>query len=208
MTGDGTEAEPWHGDVNEAVVADWTEETTTFDRVRAVADATSNPETASEIADRAHVSEPTARKHLTTLADSGHLKAIESNAGTTFMRSPQRLALRRISTIHREHTKGEIRDGIRDLKQELSELRGTYDVSDVDELAIELGADDDGWRDVARWRQIEQNLDVAQAALSLYDFDPDNSRATTAGDGESSRASGDSTTDQGALGDSSGTSSA
>lgn len=208
MNGDGTEAEPWHGDVNDAVVDDWTDETTTFDRVREIADVTSTPATASEIADRARVSEPTARKHLGTLADTGRITTIETSAGTTYMRSPQLLALQRISAIHREHTKGEIRDAIRDLKQELAELRTSYDVSDVDELAIELGADDDGWRDVARWRQVEQNLEVAQAALSLYDFDPDNSRAAATGGEESSRVGGDSSTNRGALGDTSESSSA
>lgn len=41
-------------------------------------------------------------------------------------------------------------------------------------------AGDDGWGDVARWRQIKQNLEIAQAALALYGFAPDDSHAAAA----------------------------
>lgn len=179
-----TDPEPtddrWQGDVNEAVVEDWKADTTTFERVRQIIDVTTDPQTAAEIADRARVSEPTARKHLSALAETGRVKAMSTDDGTRYMRAPQMLAMRRIADIHREHTKDEIREAIRDLKEERRELQERHDADDVDELTIELEPGDDGWADLTRWQQIDQNLEIAQAALALYDFDPDDSRSAAA----------------------------
>lgn len=52
--------EPWEGDVNEAVIEDWKEQTTALDRIKTVIDTMSEPECAREIAERAAVAEPTA----------------------------------------------------------------------------------------------------------------------------------------------------
>ncbi|WP_081927023.1 winged helix-turn-helix domain-containing protein [Halobellus rufus] len=187
-----TDPEPiddrWQGDVNEAVVEDWKADTTTFERVRQIIDVTTDPQTAAEIADRARVSEPTARKHLSALAETGRVKAIATDDGTRYMRAPQMLAMRRIADIHREHTKDEIREAIRELREERRELQERHDADDVDELTLDLEPGDDGWEDLTRWQQIDQNLKIAQAALALYDFDPDDSRSAAARAAEGSTA--------------------
>lgn len=201
MTTSDTPEELWEGDVNEAAIEGWKEETTTFDRVRHVIDVTTEPQAASAIAERAHVSEPTARKYLSALTETGRVKTVTTDTGTRYMRAPQMLAMRRIAAIHREHTKSEIREAIQDLKDELNGFRERYDVADVDELALELDPGDDGWQDVTRWQQIEQNLEIARAALSLYDFDPDDSHAAAARVGNSSTVVQDAAHEQGALGD-------
>lgn len=172
--------ELWEGDVNEAVVEEWTDDTTTFDRVQQVIDVTTEPQSANEIAERARVSEPTARKYLDAMSDAGRAKAIRTDAATQYMRSPTVIAMRRIAAIHREHAKAEVRSAVEDLRDELKQLRDDHGVADVDDLALELAAGDDGWQDVARWRQLEENLEIAQAALALYDFDPDDSRSAAA----------------------------
>ena len=201
MTESHTTDERWEGDVNEAAIREWKADTTTFDRVRDVIDVTTEPQAVSTIADRAHVSEPTARKYLSALAETGRVKEVTTNAGTRYMRAPQMLAMRRISAIHREHTKREIRDAIHDLKEELSDFRAEYGVTNVDELATKLDRGDDGWQDVTRWHQVEQNLEIAQAALFLYDFDPDDSQSAAARHTDSSTVGEDSAQTQGALGD-------
>lgn len=180
VTGAGSPTTPWQGDVNETVIDDWKADTTTFERIRQVIDVTTNPQTASEIAERAHVSEPTARKHLSALAETGRVKRIAAGDATRYMRAPQMLAMRRIADIHREHTKDEIRQGIRELKDERQAIQEQYDATTVDELTLELESGADGWADLTRWQQIEQNLEIAQAALTLYDFDPDDSRSAAA----------------------------
>lgn len=153
----------------------------------------------STIAEGAHVSEPTARKYLSALAETGRVKAVTTDSGTQYMRAPQMLAMRRISAIHREHTRSDIRNAIQDLKEELRDFREQHDVIDVDELALELEPGDDGWQDVTRWQQIKQNLEVAQAALSLSDFDPDDSRSAAARVAASSAVVQDSSREHGTL---------
>lgn len=172
---DESNEEHWDGDVNAAAREQWTEESTAFERIRSTVDVTTEPQTASEIAERAAVSEPTARKYLTTLADGGHVKQVESENGYKYMRSPQTIATRRVAAIHRQHTKAELQSSIQELQTELSDLEETYEVTDVDALVTDVD-DDTRWPDVARWRQIEENLKIARAALHLFDFDPDDSR--------------------------------
>ena len=192
MTTPDASHELWEGDVNEAAIEEWKADTTTFDRIRHVSDVTTEPQAASTIAERAQVSEPTARKYLSILAETGRVKIINTESGTRYMRAPQMLAMKRIAAIHREHTKSEIRDTIQDLKTELHHFREQYDVADVDELTLELEPGDDGWQDITRWQQIEQNLEIAQAALSLYDFDPDDSHAAAARVADTSHVTGSS----------------
>ena len=167
--------EPWEGDVNEAVIEEWKEDTTAFDRVTTIIDATAEPAFAKEIADRAAVAEPTARRHLNSLTDVGRVTAVSADGGTKYKRSPSTLAMRRISGLHATYSKAELQDAIADLREKLAALRDKHGVSDADDLATEMDLGDDGWTDVARWRELEENLDIAKAALNLYDFDPDGS---------------------------------
>ena len=171
---------PWKGDVNEAVIDEWKAETTAFDRITTVIDATAAPAFAREIAERAAVAEPTARGHLNSLADVGRVTAVSADGGTKYKRSPSTLAMRRISGLHATYSKAELQDAIADLREKLTALRDEHGVSDADDLATELELGDDGWTDVSRWRDLEANLDIAKAALNLYDFDPDGSGTTIA----------------------------
>ena len=164
---------PWAGDVNEVAIEEWKAETTAFDRIVAVADTTTEPKFAREIAEQAAVAEPTARRHLKSLADVGRVTAIPADGGTKYKRSPSTLAMRRIAGLHAHYSKEELQDAIADLREKLSALREEHGVSDADDLATELEIGADGWTDVSRMRDLEENLDIAKAALNLYDFDPD-----------------------------------
>jgi len=189
---DNTElTEPWTGDVNKAVIEEWKEETTAFDRVTTVINATAEPAFAREIANRAAVAEPTARHHLKSLAEVGRVTAVSADGGTKYKRSPSTLAMRRISGLHATYSKAELQDAIADLRQKLASLRDKHGVSDADDLATELQLGDDGWTDVSRWRELEENLDIAKAALNLYDFDPDGSGKAVAESGESASETAD-----------------
>lgn len=168
--------QPWTGDINEAVIEEWTAETTPFERVREVLLATTTPAYAKAIADRAHVSEPTARTHLRTFVDAGIAETIETGRGTQYKRSRQTVAMERISELHTELSREELSAGIKDLRDEIRAYQEEYDATDLDDLVLQLGTDeDDAWADVASWRATEENLDIAKAALALYDFDPDGS---------------------------------
>lgn len=178
---------PWEGDVNEAVLSEWQSETSPFDRVKEVLLATTTAQYASEIAERARVSEPSARTHLETLADAGLADRDDAGRGTRYKRSRETIAMARIRELHSELTKPELVDGIRDLKGEIEAYREEYGVTEPDDLALELDADDgEGWNAISRWRALEENLKIAQAALSLYDFDPDGERDVAETDGTGS----------------------
>ena len=196
MPDDTDLTEPWEGDVNEAVIEEWKEDTTAFDRITTVIDATAEPAFAREIADRAAVAEPTARRHLKSLAEVGRVAAVSADGGTKYKRSPSTLAMRRISGLHATYSKAELQDAIADLREKLAALRDEYGVSDADDLATELNLGDDDWTDVSRWRELEKNLDIAKAALNLYDFDPDGSGSAIA----ESTASASETDNQSAVG--------
>ncbi|SIS21416.1 DUF7342 family protein [Natronorubrum thiooxidans] len=180
--------EHWDGNVNEAVMEEWVAETTPFDRVREVLLTTTSFQYASAITERAHVSEPSARKHLKTLADSSLAEIDDTGQGTRYKRSRETVAMSRIQELHSELTKKELIEGIRDMKEKISTYQEKYGATDPDDLALELEADDgEGWAAISRWRGLEENLKVAQAALSLYDFDPDSERGNDASQFNSSR---------------------
>lgn len=170
---------PWEGDVTEAAIEDWKAETTAFDRVTTVVDTTTEPKFAREIAERAAVAEPTARRHLKSLAEAGRVATIPADGGTKYKRSPSMLAMRRIAGLHAHYSKQELQAAIADLREELAALREKHGVADADDLATELESGDDAWTDVTRLRELAENLDVAKAALHLYDFDPDDGAQAT-----------------------------
>lgn len=172
-----TEADPhlWDGDINEVVVEEWKAETTPFERVQEVIRSTSTPQYASEIGERARVSEPTARTHLKRLVKTGHAETVETGQGTQYKRSRQTIAMRRIVELHRELSREELTDGIKRLRGEINDLQERFEATDPDDLAIQIddGDTEEAWKAVTEWRSLEENLDIAKAALALYDFDPD-----------------------------------
>lgn len=168
-----TDDPPWAGDVNDAVVAEWKAETSAFERVKEVLLTTTTFEYAGEIAERARVSEPSARKHLRSLAEAGFADTETAGQGTRYKRSRETIAMQRIKELQSELSREELVAGIQDLKSRIGSYQEQYDVTDPDDLALELDPDDDGWTTISTWRAIETDLDLAQAALSLYDFDPD-----------------------------------
>ena len=176
----------WEGDINEAVVEEWKAETTPFERVQEVIRSTSTPQYASEIGDRARVSEPMARNHLKRLVKTGHAETVETGQGTQYTRSRQTIAMSRIVELHRELSREELVQGIKRLRADISDLQDRFDATDPDDLAIQIEDDqaEEAWKAVTEWRSLEENLDIAKAALALYDFDPDTEGDRAAADTE------------------------
>ena len=179
----------WEGDINETVVQEWKAETTPFERVQEVLQSTYSPQYAREIGERARVSEPTTRKHLKRLAKTGFSEAVETNQGTKYKRSPQSIAIERIMELHRELPRKELVAEIKRLRERITDFQERYDAVDPDDLAIQIedGSAEDAWNAVTEWRSTAENLDIAKAALALYDFDPEtvgNRRSENSTDGE------------------------
>ena len=164
----------WDDDINDVVVEEWKDETTPFERIREVLRSTTDPQYASRLAERARVSEPTARKHLKILAEAGIAETVTTGHGTQYKRSPQTVAMQRIRDLHAQLSREELASGIRDLRERIHTYQEEYDATDPDDLALQFASVDDAeWDILAEWRALERDLDVAQAALALYDFTPD-----------------------------------
>jgi len=160
--------ETWD-DVNEQVKADWKDDTAPFERVYEIVEQTHDGQSAAEIADRALVSEPTARRHCKTLVNTGFVETEQDGQTTLYKRNSDRVLMSRIRELREEVTRPELLDSIKEMKAEIRRYEDCYDVVSPEELAQQLDADEtEGWDDLTAWRTTRQNLAVAQAALA-YD---------------------------------------
>lgn len=156
-------------DVNEHVKAEWKAETTPFERVYEVLEQTHEGQSAAEIAERALVSEPTARRHCKTLVNTGFAETEPDGQTTLYRRNSDRILMSRIRELREEADRAELLEGIKRMKAEIRRYEDQYDVVSPEELAQQLDADETaGWDDLSTWRTTRQNLAVAQAALA-YD---------------------------------------
>lgn len=158
-------------DVNEWAEEEWKASTTAAERVQTVLQQTTEPQTASEIADRARVSTPAARKHLKMLArNGGPAVAIEQGATTTYMRDPDRQRFERIKTLADDHSRAELEEAIRNMKAKIRDFEDEYGVTSPEELARELDPDDEeGWETVSIWKTTRKNLSFAKTTLAFQE---------------------------------------
>lgn len=155
-------------DVNTAAEREWKASTTAFERVASILGRTTEWQSAGEIADRARVSEPTARKHLTALAESGYASTSEVGTGTRFKRNPDRRRLERVQQLADEHSRSELERTIREMKMRIREFEDEYGATSPEELVETLEPDDEkGWDDLSRWKTTRRNLAFAKTALSF-----------------------------------------
>lgn len=166
-------------EVNDAAEREWTAATTAFERVESVLGRTTDWQSASEIADRARVSEPTARKHLTALAETGHAATRETGNTTRFRRNPDRRRLERVQRLADDHSRGELERSIREMKARIRAFEDAYEATSPEELVDSLEPDDeDGWNDLSRWKTTRRNLAFAKTALSFTETRLVDSRST------------------------------
>jgi predicted ArsR family transcriptional regulator len=156
-------------DINERVRAEWKEDTTPFERVYEIVEQTHDGQSAAEIADRALVSEPTARRHCKTLVNTGFAETDRDGQTTLYERNSDHTLMSRIRELREETSRPELLDSIEELNAEIREYEERYDAASPEELGRRLDADQtDGWKDLSAWRTTRQHLAVAQAALA-YD---------------------------------------
>lgn len=163
-----TEDESWDN-INDRVKDEWKAETTPFERVYEVLEQTHDGQSAAEIAERALVSEPTARRHLDALVTTGFASTVQDGRTTLYRRDEDRVLMTRIRELRNQATRDEILDGIRRMKAEIREYEDQYGTLSPEELARQLPNEARReWEDVTAWKTTRQNLAVAQAALA-YD---------------------------------------
>ena len=164
------EPPPEYEDVNEAVVEDWKQNTTTRERIRAVIERVREPTSASAIAERARASEPVVRDTLADLAEMGLVETQETGQGTLYKRNDQMYIYRQVIELQNQYDEEELVAQLQELKNTVNTLRAKYDVESPTGLAQELEPDDTaGWNDHTTWQTAQKNLYLAKAALSFYD---------------------------------------
>lgn len=156
-------------DINDHVREEWKEETTPFERVYEIVEQTRDGHSAAEIAERALVSEPTARRHCKALVETGFAETEQKGQTTLYERDSDRLLMTRIRELRDETDRDELLEGIKRMKAEIRDYEEQYDVLSPEELARELGPDNsEAWTDLTDWKTTRRNLAIAQAALA-YD---------------------------------------
>lgn len=156
-------------DINEFVVEEWKRSTTAAERIQEILETTREPQTASQIAERARVSEPAARKHLKRLAgQTGPGIAIQEGNVTRYMRDPDQARFERIKTLADEHSRSVLETGIRDMKSQIRGFEDAHGVTSPEELVRELSPEDEeGWNAVSKWKTTRKNLSFAKTALAF-----------------------------------------
>lgn len=164
MTGKSLEPDE---DVNEAVRADWKEETTPFERVRTVMKRTYEPQSADEIATRALTTPTTARKHLHVLVEDGFVTATSKpgRSATLYKRSAESLVMEQARDILSELGTEALASRINELQSEILRYRETTGVDSPEDVALEdVELDQSTFRE---WQTNRRNLDIAKAALAI-----------------------------------------
>jgi len=154
----------------------WVEETSAFDRVRSVAFALQQPQTAGQIAESAHVSEKTARDHLRRLVEMDVMLEETGEGPTTYYPDPAYMRYREVRTLAREHDRDELTDIVATLKRDIEEWRDEFDVETPDELRASVADADVSEEAVYErqkiaedWEYTEHRLGLIKDALDEYD---------------------------------------
>lgn len=154
----------------------WVENTAAFDRVKAVVLTLSEPETAGWIAEESHVSENTARSHLTRLADLGILSTTSTPDGTGYVPDPIYTRSRDIRELVDANSEEELAERAVELQEQIAGFRGRYDVDSPSGLRASV-ADEDTDASTARtrlsdasdWEYARFRLSLIREALEHYD---------------------------------------
>lgn len=160
-------------DVNVEVVEEWTKEATSFERLYAVVRRTYEPQSASEIANRARVSLPTAQQHLQMLVKMQQVTTSQDDQTTIYRRADTAIVTEHAHRLLESHTTEELIEGIAEMKASIRALRDQYGVETPEELAHERniiqrpgfcsGSD----RTCTAWLTTRRNLALARAALAI-----------------------------------------
>ena len=159
-------------DVNEIAAEEWVSETTPFERVNQVMSQVYEPEAATEIADRAHISPTTARKHLRALATAGEVTTSQDGQTTYYRRSEIAIVTEHAQFLLSEQTPEKIASGIVEMKTQIQDWRSEYGVDSPEEFARELDVSDtdidtDHGTLLTEWQTTRRNLALAEAALAI-----------------------------------------
>lgn len=165
-------------DVNEAVGAEWEDETTPYERVREVISRIYTPVAAGAVADTARTSPKTARKHLNALEDEGFVTTeTGENGGMMYRRSPESLVVEQAAEIREHVSSDELLARVSEMRERISEFQAEYGVESPEELLVDetnrtlsetaTTHEELDSETIREWQTTRRNLAFANAALSI-----------------------------------------
>ncbi|WP_049927588.1 DUF7342 family protein [Halopiger goleimassiliensis] len=152
----------------------WTEETSAFDRVRAVAGTLSEPTSAQEIAVEAHVAENTAREHLDRLVEMGILLESTEGRSTVYSPDPLHTRMQTLRDLLEEHDHDELIELKADMQDRIEQWQDEYGVDGPADLREVAATTENATetRDIMKtasdWELLEYRLDVVEDAIERY----------------------------------------
>lgn len=170
-------------DLDEAVTAEWKASTTAFQRIHTVLENTYEPQTTGEIADAAATTKPTVRKHVQPLVEAGMVTEETGGNATRYAWNRTQRRVNRVAELADDHSPADLDAKLRRAKERIADLRDRYGVASPNDLAAQLGPDDDeGWDDLAVWRTLEDDRKRLRAAQSMTEYLADAESPTGPGD--------------------------
>lgn len=158
-----------YADVNEEVRREWKEESDGFERVKDVLLTTSSITSVADIADKALVSEPAARKYLERLDELGPADSFPSTRGVMYKKSDEYYTLRRISELSEKYSKSELWEKKEEMEDELHRFSDEYQrkypsrVESPPEAELEPG--EEHFEKMDRWRMVLENYYIVRSLI-------------------------------------------
>lgn len=165
--------------------ARWRAERTTFQRVYDVITGTTDYEAATAISERADCSPDGARAALTQLVEMGIVESRGSRP-TEYRRNDSYLRWKRIESLARGHTAGELREQVEELLEEDQSFQEEFEAPDPDTISPAMFESTDHdvvherWDALTRWRSVREDLEVLQQAIHRAEGDSENRTGTSA----------------------------
>jgi sugar-specific transcriptional regulator TrmB len=150
-------------------------QTSKFDRIRAVAMTVRDPKNAGEIAASAGVARNTAEKYLKQLVEADKLVTVHRGRETCYYPDPVTQYFDQIRDLVNEHQKEELTEELAGIRDDIDEWKEKYNVESADELRAtvgdEISASERKQRrhDAEDWEYFEHQATLIKEAIQLYD---------------------------------------
>lgn len=153
-----------------AAIDQWIENKTAFQRVYTTILGTTEPTSASTIADQAHCSETTARDALQQLAEM-RIVIRHDERPVTYRRNDSYLTWRRVESLTADHDPETLRQRLSELVEKDQSFQDQIGVSEPDAVSGDDMAIDDHdtagnhWEALSEWRTVRRNIRVLRRAV-------------------------------------------
>ena len=142
------------------------EKTTTYKRVRAIMKRTDEPQSVTEIGEKAGITQSTARTHLRHLARVGIVeRAPEGGSTTHYDRSDESLVLERTQEILEDVEKDDLLHRIEKSRERIRSYRNTVGTETPEDAA--LRGEDVDQEKIRNWQTTRRNIHLSRAALAF-----------------------------------------